>query len=644
VLEKALEKVPADRFASAAEFAAALADRRFGTTVGGAGLAAAGIAHSWRTWLRDPRSWATLVAAGVLGGTAFTSSGHGPPRSLGPETRRFVVAGPTDSSVLSLRVRTVHSIAELVVSPDGRHVAFSVNRSSGSALYLRGLDSFELFEIPDESFWPFFSPDGQSLGFFRENALWTMSIDERSPTRVAALPEGTWLVTAAAWDRHGRILIAGARGLWAVPERGGEPELPVPMDSAAPEPFEDVSVLADGRIFLGVATRESYRSEIVSPDGTERVPILPGFENVRLVDDILFFTQAGQPRATLFDVKRLVPIGNPISLAEYPTDRPGRSIAWSDGGVLELEPVRVSPSGTVTPLGLPGAYYRWPRISPDGRRLLYGVENASEVTGTSRPSRSWTSAPGRGPPSSVTPNPSGRRTDGNFSTGDATRGGLMVQVADGSLAPDTLLSLDPGDAWPTSASADGKWLVFYGFTRDAGDAGDASDPSDLQFMEIATREIRRVRIPGLRRGARFSPDGQWVAYQSTESGREEVHLRPWPTMDAQHLISNAGGIEPTWAPDGRELYYRNGNDKLVVAITMRDGTLERASPRVLFSGVFNRDQYGDQSYDVGPDGNFLMVQAPWSIWPPGMCGGHSSTVVANREAVSCLSIGWLRTS
>jgi serine/threonine-protein kinase len=127
-------------------------------------------------------------------------------------------------------------------------------------------------------------------------------------------------------------------------------------------------------------------------------------------------------------------------------------------------------------------------------------------------------------------------------------------------------------------------------------------------MDLTTRDVRRIRLPGVQRGARFSPDGRWVAYESSETGTREVHLRPWPAMDANYVISSGGGTEPAWSPNGRDIYYRHQSEVIAVALTVRGTAVERAPPRVLFSGVYNRDEWGDQSYDVAPDGRFLMMR------------------------------------
>jgi Tol biopolymer transport system component len=183
-----------------------------------------------------------------------------------------------------------------------------------------------------------------------------------------------------------------------------------------------------------------------------------------------------------------------------------------------------------------------------------------------------------------------------------------VQLADGSQAPDTLLALDRGDSWPTDASTDGRWLAYYGATLGSGTGSDLTDPNDLFFLDLDRRESRRIRLPGVQRGARFSPDGRWVAYQSSESGREEVYVRPWPAMDANFLVSNQGGTEPMWSRDGRELYYRNQSEVLAVTVSAQGARIDRSTPRLLFSGAFALDGSGDQSYDLAPDGRFMMLR------------------------------------
>jgi serine/threonine-protein kinase len=194
------------------------------------------------------------------------------------------------------------------------------------------------------------------------------------------------------------------------------------------------------------------------------------------------------------------------------------------------------------------------------------------------------------------------------SLGNRPEGGLGMQLADASQGIDTLLVMSDGDSWPTDVSRDGKWLAWYGATFGEGPAAEATDPNDLFIMDIAKRESRRIPLAGEQRGARFSPDGRWLAYQSTESGRQGIHIRPFPSLDANWVISTDGGEEPAWSPDGRTLYYRQRDAVIAVGLTFRGATLDRAPARELFKGTYLRDHYGDVSWDVASDGRFLMLR------------------------------------
>jgi Tol biopolymer transport system component len=603
-LAKALEKLPADRFDSARAFAEALGNPHFALE----GTAAAGLPPlTGGPWKRRFHGALGVIALLLVALSVVILSGRR--AAPGAETIRFTVTGPVDSTFsMTVEGSRLWSGGGPTVSPDGRHLAFQVYKSPGSVIYLRALDSFDLREVEGES--PFFSPTGRELGLLRLNEIWTMALADRVLARAGEIPESPWDIYAAVWHPDGRILVSGARGLWAVPARGGEPSLLVPADSSMAERFGEIELLDDGRLLLNLLDRAGGHIEVVTPDGRKRTPIIPGAEVGGIVGDVLIYSQGGQYRATRLDLDRLEPAGKSVALPEVPTPRLAASIAWvarEDQGGREL--VWVSREGRATPLGLPSALYRWPRVSPDGKRIA--VQKGFERLERDLVVRDLV----RG---SVTPlggstepvwSPDGSRV--YMSRGNRPDGGLVVQVADGSRPPDTLVAIDQGDAWPTSASPDGRWLAWYGATSGSGSDSDATDRNDLFFMELSSRESRRVRLPGRQRGARFSPDGRWVAYQSTESGREqEVYVRPWPSMDASYRISDGGGTEPIWSRDGRELYYRHGSDLIVVTVAARGADFERGAPRKLFSGPYLSDVTGDQSWDLAPDGRFLMQRTP----------------------------------
>jgi hypothetical protein len=194
------------------------------------------------------------------------------------------------------------------------------------------------------------------------------------------------------------------------------------------------------------------------------------------------------------------------------------------------------------------------------------------------------------------------------SLGNRPSGGIGMQRADASRGLDTLLALSDGDAWPTDVSRDGKWLAWYGATFSGGTAQESSDANDVFIMDLSSRESRRMPLAGEQRGARFSPDGRWLAYQSTESGRQGIHVRPFPALDANWVISTDGGEEPLWSADGRTIYFRQRGAVMAVDLTVRDNTLDRSPARELFRGTYLRDHYGDISWDIARDGRFLLLR------------------------------------
>jgi len=600
---KALEKLPADRFESAKAFADALVDRHFTIESTGAPGATAATASD-REWIRNPRSIGALLLAAVA--TVFAVIGRSGSASARAQVVRFTVPAVVDSSVFQPSFRGGVEAAEPVVSPDGRHLAFAVSTFSGPRLVIRSIESGESRFVEGGGFWPFFSAGGDVLGFFREGSeIWKLDLtdDKTVPTKVVSIPEREWDLSGAAWDRDGRMFVSASKGIWVIAAGGGSSTLFARSDSG--QAFRHVGILPDGRLLVDVLRGDREEMRVVSVDGKAVTPAFPGLERVRIVDDVIFYLQEDALHAARFDPGRMRPPGEGIVLE--PADRRfrvGRSIARQDvRGLVTLEPLWVTRAGQVSPTGLPANMYRWPRLSPDTRRMAFGILGDDRVNVIDLQARTTYRMQGRTEPTWA---PDGRSL--YMSLGNRPHGGLGRQVPDGSRPIDTLVAFPADDAWPTDVSRDGRWLAWYG--AGDSDSGNASDPNDLDFMDLTDRQSRRVVIAGSQKGPRFSRDGRWVAYQSTESGASAIHVRPWPTLDANYVVSDTGATEPAWSPDGRELYYRQGNSFMAVSLSLADsGTLRRTEPRELFRGNYPADQYGDQSYDVAPDGRFLLLRA-----------------------------------
>jgi Tol biopolymer transport system component len=253
---------------------------------------------------------------------------------------------------------------------------------------------------------------------------------------------------------------------------------------------------------------------------------------------------------------------------------------------------------------------RWPRLAPDGRRLALGSIKEDEPGGA-----------GGGVRVAVVDLQTRRLTwlDG-FSepvwSADGRRvamslccapNGLGEQVADGSRPLQTLFTLDAGEAFPTSTSRDGTWVVYYGSERTGAQTD--GDLGDVFMLDRRTNDRRRHALPGDQRGGRLSPDSTWLAYQTTQGDRTHVHVVSFPALDRDYTVSLDGGEEPAWSADGKELYYRRGADVMRVTVPALGETVSWPPPEVLVSGSYAYDDSGDQSYDVAPDGRFLMMRS-----------------------------------
>ena len=230
--------------------------------------------------------------------------------------------------------------------------------------------------------------------------------------------------------------------------------------------------------------------------------------------------------------------------------------------------------------GLRRRRVRNPRISPDGSQIafqaasadgieniwVYDIENDIDVQLTYN-----------GYSFSPVWDRDGKRV--TYSSERDGKNNLFWKAADGSSEEELLWHKQP-HLLPGSWSLDGKHLAFYEINERSRDIGVLSlqDSSKSVFVATEANEISPV----------FSPDGNWIAYSSNETGRYEVYVKPYPVTGAKYSISNDGGNEPVWAPDGNELFYRN-RDKMMVVTIETDPAFKRGTPRKLFEGYWAKD-------------------------------------------------------
>ena len=540
-------------------------------------------------------------------------------------------------SVLSLPPDTQLSFANrpaIAVSPDGRTVIFRAMSQGVARLYRRDLDDAAAEPIAgtEGGFAPFFSPNGEWLGFFTTTELKKVPLAGGSPIRISLV---TPVTAGATWGADGKIIFTlTANGpLSRISEGGGAFQPVSTLDSSRGEHSHLwPQILPDGRgilvtMVLGQDFQDFTNSQIVvlDPKSGRRTVVLEGSPFARYAAGQIVFVRGGSMFRAPFDLMRLSVTGSPIPLREQVTIDSGNGSAnfaiTADGtlvcadGPPVVDPrsvvLRLDRRGTEKGLPLLTASYYEPRLSPDGKTLalgkcegescklvLYDLERNVLTPLTSEPGRFF----------SPVWSPDGRRLAySGFAVGAPT---LFVKNTDGG-SPAQRLTDAPTETreaaeFPNSWSPDGSSIAYIRVSRLA------SGNADRDVWVVPPDGKRRARAwfetPYAEYGAAFSPDGRWMAYVSDESGRKEVYVRPFPGAGGRIKISSEGGAEPVWTRGGRELLYRQGNQFLSVDVRTEPG-LAAGTLHVLFSGDFLPGGREDApfGYDVTPDGNTIYA-------------------------------------
>jgi len=595
---RALEKLPADRFATATEFAAALAGdtpMHHRTTV------TRGAASSSRR-----RSVMITAIVGVLGTIAGLIIGRltsaPAPVTVSPVVR-YAMSLP-DSAPLADATS-----ADIAIAPDGSKFAYV----SRAGLMLRGMDQLESVRKARGTV-PFFSPDGLWLGYSEGAKLLKLSLAGGAAVVICDSCPGY----AFHWGSDDTVRYhmappdnANSRILMAVSARGGRAYEIARPESASGAAFRAPILLPGTRtvlfsLFVGASSRlaalDLASGVITRFDQAGFSPkwVEAGFVTLSSADGGLL--------ALPFDRRRAKPTGPPVTIARdvYQPDGGYSSLAAvsssgaivyaQGGGELPRELFLVSRSGQVTRIAGEARLFVNPRLAPDGRRLAIGITDPAtsgqDVWLLDLLQGNWSRLTTNGISNRPIWTPDGSRVV--YSSNDD----LWWIASDGSGKPDSLL-VASGGRWGGTVTADGRALVFHernstreGIRRMAFDSAPAS-------TSILTGRFGES-APAL------SPDGRWLAYQSDEAGRTGVYARPYPASGARISISLQGGTEPVWARNGRELFYRVG-DSLMAATIESGAGLAVSARRLLFRGSFMAGN-GFREYDVTPDGSqFIML-------------------------------------
>lgn len=321
-------------------------------------------------------------------------------------------------------------------------------------------------------------------------------------------------------------------------------------------------------------------------------------------------------RAVPFDPVRLEVLGDPAGVVEGVVTKSSGGADFSvaadgtlvyvagAGGTVTRRLVWAERNGTREPLNAPPRAYAMARVSPDGTRIALEVrdqQNDIWIWDTTRETLTRLTAD---PAIDAAPvwTPDGRRIV--FSSGRVTPSAIFSQAADGTGAAERLTTTADGLYSPGSIAPDGGRLVFQ---------ADAQG-SDVRMLVLddKRREMPLLATSFNERNPSISPDGRWLAYQSNESGQGEVYVRPFPDAErGRWQISAAGGVQPVWAPDGRELFYVTGQGQLMgVDVRSEDGFVAGIPRRLPVTNVYYVLGQG-RSYDISRDGKrFLLIEAP----------------------------------
>jgi serine/threonine-protein kinase len=581
---------------------------------------------STRTRLRAaPLAIAAIAGAAVTSAVAWILLRPAPPAPRSPSYFSISPAG-------ALRPNQFDRVTSM--SADGRkliYVAIGDSRGTGGRLMVHRLDRLEPTPLPgiDGARSPFFSPDGQWVGFFEGTELKRVALTggtSISISEFAGAPRG------ASWDDDGTIVFATndpTKGLVRVPSGGGTPVvLTTPDESKGEGDHWFPSVLPDGRgvVFTVSVAGQVDRSELAvwdSRTGQSR-RLLRGSQGQYVDSGHLLYASGGSLWAVRFDLAALRISGDPVPLvdelsiapqtgaAEYYASRSGTLMYLKARPVPRRSLAWVDRQGREEPIKVPGRAYSVPRLSPDGTRVAVDIrDNENDIwimnlTGDGL-LRQLTYGPG------VDTNPLWiDDTRLVFTSTRLGRFALYSQAADGS-----------GTAQPVTESGTGTFATTV--TTDASAVvGHRNGPTTFDVAvfpmpkpgEAPSQGRALVTTPAFEFNADISPNGRYIAYQSSRSGPFQIIVNPFPLIESGEWVIGPGST-PVWSRDGKELFFRNDSNRLVaVSVDTSGTTLVYGSPRELFELEIAMT-VPDRSFDVSTDGKrFLIVKEDANFTSP----------------------------
>jgi serine/threonine-protein kinase len=502
-----------------------------------------------------------------------------------------------------------NALLHLAVSSDGKQLAYSTYEG----IYLRPINEFKASLVSgtnENPHLPFFSPDGQWIGYFSisDNKLKKISLTGGVPKPIANC---NWVV-GATWNPDGTIIYGDVtRGIMKVSASGGTPELLIEATKNGECVFPQM--LPDGKtvLFTLFDDRGILKIAVQSLESGEQKLLFDGLDAHYLPTGHIIYYSDNKLFAVPFNPDTLQVTGTSVPIAEN-----AMRYAVSDSGLLIYIPdyvatliprslVWVDREGNRKPLTIKPAEYIDCRISPDGSRVALTIGNtginediwildlASEIQTRFTFNESRDNTPLWTPDGKRIVFWSNREEDGIYWKSSNNTGNVE------KIGP-----ISGRWIFPSGWSEDGKTLLLEVGSED-------NDGKDIIVMSMADDYPTKKLLTNeyLERDPRISPDGRWMAYTSNESGQNEIYVRPFPEVEGGiWQVSTGGGHSPLWAPDGRELFYRSEVSVMAVPIETEPTFKMRGRPEELFRDMYFMNTFG-YSWDISRDGKtFLMIQ------------------------------------
>ncbi len=622
-IQKGLEKIAADRFASAEEFAKALGNAQFrhGSVV--------------PSEVPSGGPWKSVAIAATFAATLFAG------------TAGFLMVRGSDGDVPVARYAialldghdpTRTPANSLAIAPDGSSIVYAGPAGAGvpSRLWVRPRAVLEPTPIngTDYAAQVEFSPDGTRIAVNGDNAIKVASLAGEPPITIADSAVGG---TGVAWGDDGYVYFpgTGALGIRRVPESGGESELVVEIDPEAGETFfQAPSLLPGSRTLLTTvgysppSDRNAYRIVAVDLETGSKTVLAAGvFARYSPTGHLIYVSSDGQLLARAYDEGSGELVGTPAVVAEGVAVGPFGDVDLSmgeDGTLVYMagalssavgRAVWVDRDGEVEPLDMEGFDPGMPEaalvLSPTGDRVAIKVttEAGEDV---------WVKELPDGPLSRLTFDDGVDRrprwsADGSRIYYTSDRAGtdvshydLWAQPSDGTGSPELLLDLEASVLEARMTPDESAFVLRLGGL--SGSVGDR----DLVGLRVSDGEPFPVaNEPWDEKGVALSPSGRWVAYESTETGRDEIYVRPFPDADGgKWQVSVSGGFNPQWAHSEDELFFVSAGGEMVVAQVRTDGGVFRVGERRTLFSLGDRSLHAQPNYaswDVARDDQRLLM-------------------------------------